>query len=74
LRLYHGALMRHGIAGYSWDDLITDYRIALAFMLFYPVWDATNGSNRAYWEPKQRCLASAADDWACRELFASVAR
>jgi thiamine kinase-like enzyme len=73
LRLYHDALMRHGISGYSWDELVADYRIALAFMLFYPVWDAANGSKRAYWEPKQHCLASAADDWACRELFASVA-
>lgn len=74
LRLYHDALMRHGITGYSWDDLVTDYRIALTFMIFYPVWDATNGSKRAYWEPKLHCLASAADEWACRELFASVAR
>ena len=74
LRLYHDALVRHGITGYGWDELVTDYRIALAFMLFYPVWDATNGSKREYWEPKLRCLASAADDWDCRELFASVAR
>jgi hypothetical protein len=39
-------------------------------MIFYPAWDAVNGSSREYWEPKLRSLASAADDWQCRELFA----
>jgi len=72
LRAYHRALGRHGITGYQWDDLIADYRVALAFMLFYPVWDAINGSSRDYWEPKLRCLASAAHDWGCRDLFTSV--
>jgi Ecdysteroid kinase-like family len=72
LHAYLDALTRHGIMGYRWDNLIADYRLALAFMLFYPVWDAINGSSREYWEPKIRCLASAADDWRCRALFASV--
>ncbi len=72
LRAYHNALTRYGIPGYTWDDLVSDYRIALAFMLFYPVWDACNGSSGDYWEPKLRCLARAADDWQCRALFADV--
>ncbi|MGE5333827.1 MAG: phosphotransferase [Nitrososphaerota archaeon] len=72
LRLYLDTLHRHGIASYTWDDLVADYRISLAFMIFYPVWDAVNGSSRDYWEPKLRCLASAAEDWECRDLLASL--
>lgn len=72
LRVYFDALIRQGATGYTWDDLVADYRIALAFMIFYPVWDAINGSSRNYWEPKLRCLASAAEDWKCGELFASM--
>jgi Ecdysteroid kinase-like family len=72
LHAYHDALTRNGITTYTWEQLVEDYRIALAFMLFYPVWDAINGSSRDYWEPKLRCLASAADDWRCRELFARI--
>lgn len=74
LRAYLDALMGYGVTGYSWDDLVRDYQIALAFMFFYPVWDALDGSSRDYWEPKLRCLASAVDDWGCRELFASAMR
>lgn len=69
LRLYHAALGEHGVAGYSWDDLLMDYRISLAFMLFYPIWDAVNGSRQSYWEPKLCCLASAAEDWRITALF-----
>ena len=72
LRMYLDTLHRHGITNYTWDDLVADYRISLAYMIFYPVWDAVNGSSREYWEPKLRCLTSAAEDWPCRELFTSV--
>lgn len=71
LRVYLDALGRHGVTGYTWDDLIADYRISLAYMVFYPAWDAVNGSGQDYWEPKLRTLASAAEDWGCRELFTS---
>lgn len=71
LRVYLDALGRHGVRGYTWDDLIADYRISLAYMIFYPAWDAVNGSGRDYWEPKLRTLASAAEDWGCRDLFTS---
>jgi hypothetical protein len=74
MRAYLDALTGHGVTGYSWDDLVRDYRIALAFMFFYPVWDALEGSSRDYWEPKLHCLASAVDDWRCRELFARAMR
>ena len=72
LQVYLDALGRHGVTGYTWDDLVADYRISLAFMIFYPAWDALNGSSREYWEPKLHSLASAADDWQCRDLFAGA--
>ena len=70
LRVYLDALARHGVTGYTWDDLVADYRISLAYMIFYPAWDAVNGSGQDYWEPKLRSIASAAEDWRCMELFA----
>ena len=70
LQVYLDALGRSGVVGYTWDDLVADYRISLAFMIFYPAWDALNGSSREYWEPKLLSLTSAAEDWQCRELFA----
>ena len=69
LHVYLDALGRHGVTGYTWNDLVAHYRISLVCMLFYPAWDAVNGSSRDYWEPKLRSLVSAAEDWRCTELF-----
>lgn len=68
LRRYHRALLAHGVAGYGWDDLLADYRLALGVMIFLPVWDRTNGSSRGYWWPKLQCLTGAYRDWRCAEL------
>ena len=69
LRRYHGALLAHGVKGYEWDDLVVDYRLMLILRIFLPVWDASNGSPRAYWWPKLRCLTDAYRDWRCEELL-----
>lgn len=69
LRRYHAALVAHGVADYTWDDLARDYRLMLIFLLFLPIWDAVNGSRRAYWWPKLTCLAAAYRDWRCAELL-----
>lgn len=71
LRHYLAGLHAHGITDYTWEDLVADYRLSLAYMLFYPVWDAINGSSRGYWEPKLRRLAAAAVDWRVETLFAA---
>lgn len=65
LRRSHDTLLTHGVRGYGWDDLARDYRLMLALRLFLPVWDMANGSSRAYWWPKMRCLAAAYGDWGC---------
>jgi hypothetical protein len=69
LQHYHAALLEHGVTGYSWDDLQTDYRIGLIYWLLVPVQDCAGGSRRAYWWPKMQCLVSAFREWECERLF-----
>ena len=69
LRCYHQALQARGVQAYSWDDLMADYRLALIFMLSYPIWDQTNGSRKSYWWPKLQCLTAAFQDWDCVALL-----
>jgi len=37
LREYHDVLCEHGVAGYSFDDLLGDYRTTAIYCLVYPV-------------------------------------
>ncbi|MGH2502221.1 MAG: oxidoreductase family protein, partial [Ktedonobacterales bacterium] len=62
LRRYHAGLLADGVHDYSWDDLLADYRALLAIMLFYPVWDETNGSPQSYWLPKLHNIVAAYQD------------
>lgn len=70
LRRYHAGLVAHGVRGYSWDALLTDYKLGVIDWLYYPVWDQTNGTGRAYWWPKLQCLTGAFADLHCAELLA----
>jgi thiamine kinase-like enzyme len=69
LRRYHNALLAHGVAGYSWHDLMMDYRLCVLYMAFDPVWDQTSGASQAYWLPKLRCLTGAFKDLDCIGLL-----
>jgi hypothetical protein len=69
LRRYLDGLHAHGVTGYGWDNLVTDYRVMLAHMVFDAVWNATSGSSAAYWQPKMRCLLEAYQDWDCARLL-----
>lgn len=69
LRRYYETLTAWGVRGYSWDDLLTDYRLMLSILLFYPIVDFAGGSSQSYWWPKLQCLSSAYTDWHCDELF-----
>jgi Phosphotransferase enzyme family len=69
LRRYHAALQKHGVSGYSWEQLLLDYRLMLIFRMFEPVWDETNGTSKQYWWPKLQCVATAFQDWGCAELL-----
>ena len=62
LRRYYDGLLAGGVRDYTWDDLLTTYRLALNIMLFYPIWDETNGSPRDYWLPKLQNTVAAYQD------------
>ena len=62
LRRYHAGLVACGVRDFGWDDLFATYRLALTIMLFYPIWDETNGSPRSYWLPKLEHIVAAYQD------------
>ncbi|MEJ2758151.1 MAG: phosphotransferase [Anaerolineales bacterium] len=70
LRRYHQGLLAHGVVGYPWETLLDDYRLMISMMIFDPVWDQTNGSSKAYWQPKMQCLTDAYIDLNCAALLA----
>jgi hypothetical protein len=69
LRQYHAALQRYGVSNYSWDELLTDYKLSLIFWLLMPVQDCYGGARKLYWWPKMQCLAAAFREWRCEELL-----
>lgn len=71
LRRYHDVLRTHGVQNYSWEELQTDYRIAVTEWLFQPVQDRSDGASKDYWWPKLQCLAGAFQDLDCPHLFKS---
>lgn len=36
LRHYHETLRRHGVTGYDWEDLYSDYRLCIVQNLYVP--------------------------------------
>lgn len=69
LKRYHQGLIAQGVAGYTWQDLVVDYRCALVDWLFQPLQDRLDGASKDYWYSKIQCLAAAFEDWHCAELF-----
>lgn len=72
LQRYYATLCAHGVTGYTWDDLLLDYRHGLIFWLLMPVQDRYGGAGRDYWWPKMQCLVAAFRDWECKRLLAST--
>jgi thiamine kinase-like enzyme len=71
LEHYFQTLQQAGVRRYTWEDFITDYRLALIDWLFMPVQDYIDGAGRDYWWPKLQCLSAAYQDWQCAELPAA---
>ncbi|GCE16136.1 oxidoreductase family protein [Tengunoibacter tsumagoiensis] len=69
LRLYYATLTEHGVTNYSWEDLLTDYKIGLIEWLFVCIQDAWEGSAKKYWWPKMQCLVDAFQDWDCKGML-----
>jgi hypothetical protein len=70
LRQYHRTLQQHGVTGYPWEDLVTDYQLSIMDWLLIPLQDRLDGAGKAYWWPKMACLSDAFEDWNCSNLFA----
>lgn len=69
LRRYYDTLCDHGVVGYTWEELLTDYRSGLIFWLLMPVQDRFGGAGKEYWWPKMQCLVAAFVEWECEVLF-----
>ena len=69
LRLYLSVLERSGVSGYSWDDLLTDYKLMLIIVMLVPVWDQSYGASKSYWWPEMKCLTDNFQDLNCAALF-----
>lgn len=73
LRHYHDALLRRGIAGYTWERLFADYRLAAVESIFVAVeWcvlEKDRSAMRWVWEPKLRTAMAAFADLRCAELW-----
>ena len=69
LRRYYAALQARGVHHYSWQNLLTDYRLGLIYWLLVPVQDGADGSRKDYWWPKMQCLVAAFRNWRCEALL-----
>jgi Ecdysteroid kinase-like family len=69
LRHYYKILCQNGVTGYTWENLLEDYRLMLALIVFFPIFDAVSGAAYDYWWPKMQCLVANFRDLDCRALF-----
>ena len=69
IRRYHEALLSHGIANYSLEDLWLDYRRGVVRNLTIPIIFWSRGMNPEGWWHRLECALAAYHDLACDELL-----
>jgi hypothetical protein len=73
LRHYHQQLMRRDIVGYTWDQLLRDYRLAAVQSVYVAVeWcvlEEDRTAKRWIWEPKLQKAMTAFFDLRCADLW-----
>lgn len=69
LRRYLDRLTVNGVTGYSWHDLLFDYRLAICHLMFYPIWQWSVGLPDWMWWPHLERLATAFEDLHCTEVL-----
>ena len=69
LRRYHEALVAHGIANYTFDDLWLDYRRCVVRNLTIPIILSSRGMKPEAWWHRLECALSAYNDLECDELL-----
>jgi thiamine kinase-like enzyme len=69
LRRYHDGLIRHGVAGYSFETLWHDYRLSVIWMLGVPVWQSSLKLGPWIWWGHLERILLAFEDLGCEELL-----
>jgi len=69
LRRYHEALLTHGVANYSLEDLWLDYRRGVIRNLTIPIIFWSRGMSPESWWHRLECAVAAYHDLACDELL-----
>jgi hypothetical protein len=69
IRRYHEALLAHGIASYSFDDLWFDYRLSVIRNLTIPIIFWSRGMKPEGWWHRLECALAAYQDLMCDELL-----
>jgi hypothetical protein len=72
LQRYHDQLLGHGVAGYTWDQLWTDYRLMIPMGVYIAVEYCRGGLNaksEGVWLPYLQRTLTACDDHDCVALW-----
>jgi hypothetical protein len=72
LRHYHECLIQRGIAGYTWEQLLNDYRLCVMMGVYVATeWCRTELrlDTQPYWMPMLQRTLTAVDDLRCTDLF-----
>ena len=68
VRRYHAGLLEHGVAGYDWEQCWHDYRAAVIFHLFWPVFWWRGLPQHIWWHALEKGML-AFEDLGCAELL-----
>ncbi len=69
LQHYHAALMDTGVEGYTFEQLMNDYRLMIIFQLFAAIKEQVRGCAKPLWLNRLLCLLGAFEDLNCQELL-----
>ncbi|MBE2221765.1 MAG: hypothetical protein IAF02_09505 [Anaerolineae bacterium] len=72
LHHYHQHLMQHGIASYSWNQLLDDYKLCVPICVAIATEFCRGGLNQRWqhiWLPQLQRSLTACDDLECRSLW-----
>lgn len=72
LRHYHQELSRHGVAGYTWEQLYDDYRLCLPMGAYIATEYCRGGVNERFrfvWLPMLQRVLAACEDLDCAALW-----
>jgi hypothetical protein len=68
VRRYHARLIEYGVAGYSWEQCWLDYRTAVIYHLFWPIFWHRYLPQSIWWDTLEKGML-AFDDLGCAELL-----